>query len=101
MLNIEDYDKWSAVCDDDDLIQILYDQGIRPGTKEFEDNLGIPLPEGYGKPTGKDYLQIAGAFLIFGAVIFGGYTIVKTGVTFGVKKIKEHINKKKTEKEES
>ena len=47
MLNIENYDQWAKVCDDDELILDLYNSGIRPGTDEFRKLLGDPYQ---GKP---------------------------------------------------
>lgn len=49
MLNIENYNLWAEVCDDDELMLELYESGIRPGTDEFVKLLGKPYR---GEPAG-------------------------------------------------
>lgn len=104
MLNIENYNQWKAVCDDDDLIQQLYDKGVRPGTKEFKDLLGDPHSAGYNQGTKdgfkqgfKDTALVLGA-LGFTAVVVGGSIVL---VKRGCKKIKGWISKKIQKREES
>lgn len=96
MLNIENYDQWKRVCDDDDLIQQLYDQGVRPGTKEFIELLGVPSSVGH-KQGFKDTALILGALGFTVAVVGGSIVLVKRGC----KKIKEWISKKNQSKKES
>ena len=96
MLNIENYDQWAAVCDDDDLIKELYDSGVRPGTSEFEELLGEP--SGDGKPIGfKEFLLvIAGLFVPFlpFLLMWGLFKLIK----FAVKKVVGFVKKKISER---
>ena len=103
MLNIENYDQWKKVCDDDDLIQVLHDQGVRPGTKEFEDLLGQPYIDGYnagrthGRKMGiRDTALVLGALGFTVAVVGGSVVLVKRGY----KKIKGWISKRIQKKRE-
>lgn len=103
MANIENYDQWKAVCDDDDLIQELHDQGVRPGTKEFEDLLGKPCRDGYndghayGRKEGiKDTALVLGAIGFTVVVVGGSVVLIKKGCT----KIKEWISKRIQKKRE-
>ena len=80
--NIKNYDEFKKVCDDDDLIQLLYDEGLRPGTKEFEEELGCCATT---DATLKDYI------VLFGAI--GGSIAVAYGVIVGVNWICRQIGK--------
>lgn len=93
MLNIENYDQWAAVCDDDDLIKELYDSGVRPGTSDFEELLGEPSRD--GKPLGfKEFLLvIAGLFIPF-LLMWGLFKLIK----FAVKKVVGFVKKKISER---
>ena len=80
MLNIENYDQWAKVCDDDDLIMELYNSGIRPGTTEFVELLGKPNS---GKPaSSKDK-----------AILFGGMGLAVIFTWVFVKIIKAVVRK--------
>lgn len=78
MLDIENYDKWKAVCDDDDLIQMMYDEGIRPGDERFNELLGVPS---MGKKMGvKEVACILGAIGVTIIVINGTVFVIERGL---------------------
>lgn len=92
MLNIENYDQWTAVCDDDDLIEDLYNSGVRPGTREFEELLGEPS---HGKPVGfKEFLLVVACLFIPILIFIGLFKLIK----FAVKKLVTFIKRKISEK---
>lgn len=87
MLNIEDYDQWAEVCDDDELIFDLYNLGVRPGTEQFKDLLGEP---GKAKPSNsKNSLILVAATVLTLGVAYGVVKLIK----FVGKKIKSKFNK--------
>jgi hypothetical protein len=87
MLNIENYDQWAKVCDDDELILDLYNSGIRPGTDEFKHLLGNPV----GNPAGfKDYVFLVGGLGLTVLSICGLVKLVK----LSYRKVKQFTNKK-------
>lgn len=94
MLNIENYDRWAKVCDDDELILDLYNSGIRPGTDEFRNLLGEPYQ---GNPAGfKDYVVLYGGIGLMFLSIWGSVKIIKlTG-----RKTKQFVSNKLHKKQE-
>lgn len=88
MLNIENYDQWAAVCDDDELISDLYNSGIRPGTDEFRELLGEPYS---GESAGlKDYLFLFGGIALSILSVVGIFKLVK----LAYRKVKQFISNK-------
>lgn len=97
MLDIDRYDEWSADCDDDDLIQKLYDEGVRPGTQEYVNSLGLKCRI----PTQKDSIEgniilVTGMAVTFG-VIYGSVKLIK----FACGKVTKYVSTKTTKKEKS
>ena len=96
MLNIENYDQWAKVCDDDDLIKKLYDAGVRPGTEEFMDLLGEPGDP--AKPMGiKELLLVVACIFIPFMAIWGLWRLIKFVAKKVVAFIKSKIAKRKAE----
>ena len=94
MLDIENYDRWSEVCDDDDLIKELYDSGVRPGTDEFKELLGTPCND--GRSAGfKDFLFLIAAICLPILIAWASFKLIK----FVVKKIVKFIKRKSSENE--
>lgn len=97
MSNIENYDKWSEVCDDDVLIKKLYDSGVRPGTEEFKELFGTPSHD--GQPIGfKEFLFVIACLCLPILIVWALFKLVK----FLVKKIATTVKRKTSkDKEES
>lgn len=95
MLDIENYDQWTKVCDDDNLIKKLYDSGVRPGTEEFIDLLGEPSN---GKPIGiKEILLVVACLCVPFLALWGLWLFIKFVTKKVVAFIKGRIAKRKTE----
>lgn len=75
MLNIENYDQWARVVDDDELILEMYNSGIRQGTDEFRELVG---EYHQGKPaSSKEYAVLAGGIGITVLSIWGSVKLIK------------------------
>ena len=93
MLNIENYDQWTKVCDDDDLILELYNSGVRPDTDEFRKLLGEPIT---GKSaSAKDKAILVGGIGIAALIMWGIVKVIK----FVGRKIKQLISRIFSKKE--
>lgn len=94
MLNIENYEQWAEVCDDDELILELYNEGIRPGTDEFAKLLGNPYK---GEPAGlKEYVILGSGFAVTILLTVGSVKLIK----FAGRKMKQAISNKNHEGKE-
>ena len=94
MLNIENYDQWAKVCDDDELILDLYNSGIRPGTDEFRKLLGEPYR---GKPA--DSTGIAVLVSGVGLIVLSIWGSVKL-IKFTSRKVKQFVSTQHNKREE-
>lgn len=90
MKNYDKYDEWNAVCDDPELIANLIEQGVDPGTEEFENLLGVKYKvEERTNPKDSMILIVTLALPILG--ITGMYKLIK----FVFARVKQCIRKKR------
>lgn len=77
--NPEKYNDWKKVCDDEDMIEICYDDGIRFGDKNFENYFGHPTCNNENEkiPTSAYLVLGTGIILTIGLPIFVLHKILK------------------------